>query len=119
MFTKIMKWISIAMLLLGILLMRTYSSDYRLFVIAFVIWAGATAVLVEAARSGKYLWMAAFFGVAAFFNPVWPIMLSPKMFLTLDLISLVLFMFSLTAVKTSPRLSIASITDTSAQAESL
>ena len=119
MFTKMMKWLSIVALLVLLVVLRRSSGDYRTFLIAFLVWAGATVVLVQAARNGKYFWMAAFLTIAVFFNPIVPISLSRNLFLTFDVISPVLFILALVALKTSPTLSIASITDRTPGSESL
>jgi hypothetical protein len=68
---------------------------------------------------GKYLWATAFLAVGVLFNPVLPIVLPRNTFVTLELVSLVLFAVSLAALKRTPRPSIASITDPTPGSESL
>jgi hypothetical protein len=54
---RIMKWVSIAALLLLLaMLWRSSSSDYRTVLAAFVVWAGAIVVLVQAVGTGNYVW---------------------------------------------------------------
>ena len=86
---------------------------------AVCVLAGAVAVLVQAVRASKYVWIGLFVVVACTFNPIPPISLSPSLFLVLDALTLVLFMVSLRGLGTKPRLSIASITDRTPGSESL
>ena len=116
MLTKIMKWISIAALLLA-LFWHPFAESGRL--LQFAVLAGAVAVLVQAVRAGKYMWIGLFAAVACIFNPIRPISLSPSLFLVLDALTLVLFMVSLRGLETKSRLSIASITDRTPGSESL
>jgi hypothetical protein len=114
--TNIMKWIAIVALFLAVLWRS--SADYRT-ILQFVVCAGATFVVLQAARSGKYLWAAAFSGIAVLFNPIVPVELSRGMFLWLDLTCLAMFLVSLASLKTRTRLSVVSITDPTPQSESL
>ncbi len=118
MFPKIMKWSSIAALLVLAILWRS-SADNRTFAAAFVVWAGAAVVLVQATQAHKYVWAAVFFAVCLLFNPIVPVLASRNSFLLLDLACLGIFMGSLSVLKTKPRLSIASITDRTPGSESL
>ncbi len=103
MLTKIMKWVSIAALLLA-LLWRS-SANYEL-VLELVVFASALLVVLQACRAGKYLWGAGFLAIAVLFNPIVPVVLSRKMFLWLGWVSLVTFLVSLAVLKRQPRLSI-------------
>jgi len=114
--TKIMKWISIAALLVS-LFWRPFG-EHRT-VLQFAVWVGAVVVFVQALRAGKYFWIGAYFAVAGLFNPIRPVAFSPSMFLILDAITLVLFLVSLDRLETKPRLSIASITDRTPGSEAL
>jgi hypothetical protein len=116
MFTKIMKWIAIAALLLG-LFWHPFAQSRKLLQLA--VLAGAVTVLVQAVRAGKYMWIGLFVVVACVFNPVRPISSSPSLLLILDALTLVLFMVSLQGLETKPRPSIASITDRTPGSESL
>jgi len=116
MITKLMKWIAMAALLLA-LLWHPFAESRRL--LQFVASAGAIVVVTQAFRAGRYLWVGMFLAVAALFNPIQPVALSPSVFLFLDAITLVLFMVSLRGLETKPRLSIASITDRTPGSESL
>jgi uncharacterized membrane protein YeiH len=66
--------------------------------------------MVQAAGSARYLWVAAFLAVGVLFNPALPISLPRKVFLAVDLLSLVVFVVSLATLKLKPRLSLASMT---------
>ena len=116
MLTKIMKWIAIAALLLG-LFWHPFAESRR--VLQLAVLAGAVAVLVQAVRAGKYMWIGLFVVVGCVFNPVRPFSFSPSLLLILDALTLVLFMVSLRGLETKPRLSIASITDRTPGSESL
>ena len=116
MLTKIVKWISIVALLLA-LFWQAFAESRRL--LQFAVLAGAVAVLVQAIRAGKYVWIGLLVAVASIFNPVRPMSFSPSVFLILDALTLVLFMVSLRGLETRRRLSIASITDRTPGSESL
>jgi hypothetical protein len=117
--TKLMKWGSIAALLVLVALNSRSLADYRTVLAALVVFAGSIVVLVQSTSRGKYLWAMAFLSVGVLFNPVLPIMLPRNTFVMLELVSLVLFAVSLAALKRSPRLSIASITDRTPGSQSL
>jgi hypothetical protein len=117
--TRIMKWVSVAALLVLLAVLWRSSADYRTVLAAFVVWAGAIVVFVEAAGAGNYVWAGTFLAVGALFNPVLPIMLPRNLFLGLDLACLVMFLLSLAIWKANPRLSIASTIDPTPRNESL
>lgn len=119
MLTKMMKWISIAALLLLSALSWNSTSDYRTVLAALAVCAGAVVVLAQSGSRGKYIWAAVFLAIAVLFNPVVPIALPRTWFVVLDLLSMVLFVWSLAALRTQTRLSIASITDRTPGSESL
>ena len=107
MVTKIMKWVSIAALLLGVLWRS--SPSYELL-LQFVVCAGAILVVLQAAGADKYLWAAGFSAIALLYNPIVPVTLSRNLFLWLNLLSLATFAVSLTVLKTKPMLSRLSLT---------
>jgi Family of unknown function (DUF6804) len=117
--TKMMKWISIAALLLLSVLSWNSTSDYRTVLAALAVCAGAVVVLVQSGSRGKYTWAAVFLAIGVLFNPVVPIALPRTWFVVLDLLCMVLFVWSLAALRTQTRLSIASITDRTPGSESL
>lgn len=112
----IMKWLSVVALLIA-LLWRS-SVDYR-FVIAFVVTVGAIAVITQAARERKYVWVAVFVTIATLFNPILTGTLPYQVHLWTDVVCLAGFTGSLVALKKKPILSIASITDRTPGSESL
>ncbi len=119
MLPKIMKLSSIAALLVLLAILWRSSADNRTFVAAFVVWAGAVVVLVQATQAHKHVWAAVFFAVCLFFNPIVPVLTSRNSFLSVDLACVGIFIASLSVLKTKRRLSIASITDRTPGSESL
>lgn len=99
MLTKIMKWVSVAALLLG-LLWRS-SPSYQLL-LQFVVSVGAILVVLQAARAAKYFWAIGFSAIAVLYNPIVPVALSRDIFLWLNFVCLATFALSLAVVKTIP-----------------
>ena len=116
MFTKSMKWVSIAVLLLAVLRLPTASYQILLEV---VVCFTALLVIRQEARSGKYFWAAGFVAIAVLFNPVWPVAFSRKTFLWLDSVCLMTFLVSLAILQRQPTLSMPSITNRTPGSESL
>ncbi len=116
MFTRIMKWVSVAVLLLAVL--RPPTGSYQVVFEVVVCMSGLVAA-TQAVRAGKYLWAAGFVAITVLFNPVAPVALARRTFLWLDLVCLMTFLISLAALKTQPILSIPSITDRTPGSESL
>ncbi len=118
MFATIMKSVSIAALLLTAMSWRS-APNYQLL-LDFVVCMGASVVVMQAARAKRYLWTAAFVGIALLFNPVVPV---PRptgdLFLLMIFVCLAPFAISLAALKTQPMISIPSITDRCPGSESL
>ena len=104
--TNLMKWLSIAVLLVGLLMPS--SMGYRI-VLGLVVCVAALAVAAQAFRTGKYLWSVGFGLIAVVFNPVAPFTFPGRMFLWLDLTCVATFAVSLAALKTKPLLSVAGI----------
>lgn len=102
MFTKIMKWICIAGLLLAVLWRP--SQDYQVL-LQFGVCGGALLGALHASRAGNYFWATAFAAIAVLFNPIAPFVFSITMFLWLDLICVATFAVSLAVLKPKPRLS--------------
>lgn len=118
MFTKLMKWLSIATLLLA--MFWRFSVGYQIL-LQFLVCASAVMVMLQAAVARKYFWALVFVAVAVLFNPVLPVALSGKAFPLVNLSCLAMFAVSLGVLKTQrkPRLSIPSITDRTPGSESL
>lgn len=111
-----MKWLSVVTLLVAVLWRS--SVDYR-FVTAFVVTIGAVAVITQAARERRYIWVAVFVTVATLLNPIFTGALPRHLSLWTDVVSLAAFAASLLLLKSKPILSIASITDRTPGSESL
>jgi hypothetical protein len=116
MHTKIMKWLSIAALLLAVL--RLPIGSHRV-VLEIVVCVSALLVVTQAIRADKYYWASGFSVIAVLFNPVVPIALSGNAFLWLDWVCLAAFLVSLVALKRQPTLSVPSITNPMPGTESL
>lgn len=95
--TSIMKWVSIAALVLAVLFRA--SAGYQT-VLQFVVCAGAVLVVVQAGRTGRYAWAAGFSAIALLYNPIVPVALSRSLFLVL--LSLAMFALSVAVLKTQP-----------------
>ena len=107
MFTKMMKWLSIVVLLPAVFWQP--SANYQLG-LQFVVCAGAALVALQAVRSEKYVWAIGFVGIAMLFNPFQPLTFSRAMFLSLGWVSVATFLVSLAALKAKPGLAMPSIT---------
>lgn len=107
MITKMMKWLSIVVLLPAVLWQP--SAGYELL-LQFVVCAGAALVVLQATRSEKYIWAIGFVGIAMVFNPFQPLAFSRAVFLALGWVSVVTFLVSLAALKAKPQLAAPSIT---------
>lgn len=114
--TMIMKYISIAALFTAV--SWRPSLDYRV-VLSFVITISAVAVITQAARVRKYVWVIVFGAIATVFNPVLTGALPTQAYWWTDLATLGAFAASLVVLKNQPILSIASITDRTPGSESL
>jgi hypothetical protein len=115
MLTTIMKHVAMAALITGMFWLPANLRGYLDFVIA----AAAVFVLVQAVNVRKYAWAAIFVLVACVFNPVQPIGFSFSVLVALEVISATLFAVSLVALRTSPRMTIASIIPTTPRSQSL
>ncbi len=116
MLTKIMKWVSVAVLLLAVL--RLPSESFQVL-LEIVVCVSGLLVVTQAVRRAKYFWASGFLEIAVFFNPVLPIALSRRIFLCLDWVCLAPFLLSLAALKRQPTLSMPSITGRTPGSESL
>src|SRR5258708_20686194 len=117
MLTEIMKWASVLALIVAVFSWHS-SVEFRIAV-QFIVCAGAGLVFVQAIRESQRLWAAGFFGIAVLFNPVVPVAFSHGIFLWLDAVCLTMFLVSLALLKTTPRLSVVSITDSGPRNQSL
>jgi hypothetical protein len=118
MLAKIMKWISSTALLLATVFW-SIALDYELL-LTVVVFMGAIVVLQQAVSERRFIWASGFAIVALVFNPAAPLFQATgDWFRMTALVCTALFAISLTALKTQPTLSIASITDRTPGSESL
>jgi hypothetical protein len=101
-----MKWVSIVVLLMGLL--ARSSTGYRI-ILDLVVCVSALVILSHAVPTDRYLWGAGFLSIALIFNPLAPLDLSGRMLFWLALACIATFAISLQAMKTKPMLSIAGI----------
>ncbi len=116
MLTKLLKWVSIAVLLLAGV--RLSPQSYQ-GLLEFIVCVSALLVATQAVYAGKYGWAAGFSTIAVLFNPAIPIVLSGKLSLLVNWICVAAFLVSLLALRTQPVLSIPSITNRAPRSESL
>jgi len=105
--TRIMKWLSITMLLLAVLQLPVANHPVLL---AIVVCASGLLVVAQAVRAGKYSWAVGFLVIAVLFNPVIPIARSGRDVLWLNGIGLAAFLAAAVAFKARPALTVPSIT---------
>jgi hypothetical protein len=116
MLATIMKYIAIASLVVGVVWHLT--PNLRSY-LDFVVAAAAVFVSVQAINLRKYLWVAALAVTFFLFNPFWSIGFSARTMVTLQIVAAAVFAISLQMLKTSPRMTIASITEANPRTESL
>lgn len=118
MYIQVMKWVSIAALLVAVLFWNS-GANYQLE-LNLVVSVAAVVVLVQAFQAKKYRWAAGFFMIAVLFNPALPVFrLAGGIGLALVLLSIAPFAISLIALKPHALLSIPSITDRTPGSQSL
>ena len=116
MYSKIVKWICVAVLVLAAAVIL---HGVPQILPQLVVCGGALFVMLEAFRSQKYLWAAAFALVALYFNPIVPFEFSRLASLPIQLACAAAFLASLRYVKPMPTMSLATITDLPPRGESL
>jgi uncharacterized protein DUF6804 len=116
MLTTIMKYVAIATLLAG--LFWQFVPNARIY-LDLLVAAGAVFVLVQAISLRKYWWVVGFGAITLLFNPIRPLELSFRTMVALQVLTAAVFAVSLQLLKTSPRLTIASITEANPRTESL
>ncbi len=116
MFTKIMKFVCV-----GVLLLAAFweVSAGAAIVLDILVCVGAITVATQAVTQPKYLWTAGFVAIAVLFNPIVPVVLSRAVFLWVDVACLLAFLVSLNALQRQPILSIPSITNRRPGSQSL
>jgi len=116
-----MKWITMAALLAAAMLWRSgVNSQLPQFLLGFVVCFGAGVVVMQAAQAKKHVWAGGFAAIALLFNPLVPVVpFNGEWGRWLVLLAIVPFAVSLAALKTTPLLSIASLTGRNPGSESL
>jgi|SRR5215831_7697372 len=116
--TKIVKWLSIAALLLTAVFWD-FAAKYQL-ALNVLISSAAILVFGQAIQAKKYRWAAGFVAIALLFNPAVPLFrLTGSVGLLLIVLSIAAFATSLAVLKSQPLLSIPSITDRNPGSQSL
>jgi hypothetical protein len=118
MLTMIVKWISLVASLLLAALSLSPRAGTGILLAGFVVFAGLVVTLVQAGAMRKYAWAVVLVPLAITSNPVAPIRMSPAVLLALSLSCAVTFAACLLFLRSTPRMTIASITD-SGPSESL
>ena len=121
MLTKIMKWTTMAALLLAAVLWNSAAnSQFPQFVVGFVVCFGAGAVVLQAVQAKKYVWAGGFAVLVLLFNPLVPVVpFYAAWGRWLVLLSIVPFALSLYTLRSQPLLSIPSITGRNPGSQSL
>src|SRR5437868_12873955 len=119
MVTRLMKFISAVALVALLPMLWKFPMGIATMAVAFLVWAGAVVVFVQAVATRRYMWAAGFTLIALAFNPISPVVISRATFVAIDVCSMAAFVSSLYFMKRTPRLSLASITDVTARSESL
>ncbi len=106
MITRSIIWISIAALLVAIF---ARSAGYQLL-LQLVISIGALWVVVQAVRTSRYFWAAAFAAIVVLYNPILPVALPTFMSFAVGVICLWAFGASLMMLKATEVPALASVT---------
>ncbi len=116
--TRIVKWVSIAALLLAAVFWSA-AANYQL-ALNVIVSLAAAVVAVQAVEAKKYRWAASFLVIALLFNPAIPVFgLAGGLSFFLIVLSIAPFALSLAALKPPRLLAVPSITDRSSESESL
>src|SRR5437867_10466077 len=106
--TKIMKWLSITMLLLAVLQLPVASHPVLL---AIVVCASSLLVVAQALRAGKYSWAVGSLAIAVLFNPAAPIARYARHILWINGVGLAAFLAAAVAYEAPPALTVLSLTN--------
>ena len=116
MLTRIMMWVSIAMVLLALLELPVTGEP---LLVEIVVCASGFLVIFQAFRSGQYLLATGFLPLIVAFSPISPIAISGPAFLWMNWIGLAAFLVAVIALKTDRVLSMPSITNRTPRRASL
>jgi len=111
MLTKIMMWVSIAVVLLALLELPLTSEP---LLVEIVVCASGLLVICQAFRAGQYLLAAGFLPIAMAFSPISPIAISGRAFLFLNWLGLAAFLVAVITLKTERTRSMPWITNRNA-----
>jgi hypothetical protein len=118
MHARVMKWFTIATLLVTVLFWR-FARDFRLE-LDLVVCVAAGIVMAQAYRAKRYSWVAGFLTIALVFNPIVPLFRpAGDIGLSIVVFAMVPFVMSLVALRARPIMSIPSITDRNPGSRSL
>ena len=106
--SSILKWFSVAALLLGLLL--SVSASYRIG-LEMAICGAAIVVIAQAVRIRKYAWATGLLVVSLLSNPALTIPFSHRLYMGVEWFSIAVILVSLEASRSVPRPSVFSITD--------
>jgi len=116
--TRLVKWLSIAVLFVAFVLWQwiaAYQLPFRV-----MICAAAAVVAVQASHSAKHRWTACFVSIALLFNPLISFFsLADKLGVVAIVLAGAAFSVSLSSLPSQPLLSMPSITDRNPGSESL
>jgi hypothetical protein len=118
MHTRVMKWFTIATLLLTVLFWES-ARDFRLE-LDLVVCVAAAIVVAQAYEAKRYGWAAGFVAIALIFNPLVPVFRPPgNTGFSIVVFSIVPFIVSLVELRPRPLMSMPSITDRTPGSRSL
>jgi hypothetical protein len=118
MHARVMKWLSVATLLLTVLFWKS-AKHFRLE-LDLVVSAAAAVVAAQALEAKKYYWVAGFFAIALTFNPLLPVFRpAGTTALSIVVFSIIPFVMALVELRPLPLMSIPSITDRNPGSRSL
>ena len=111
MLTKIMMWVSIAVVLLALLELPVTSEPV---LVEIVVCASGLLVICQAVRASQYLLATGFLPIAVAFSPISPIAISGRAFLFLNWFGLAAFLVAVITLKTERTRSMPWITNRNA-----
>jgi len=115
---RVMKWLSVATLLVTVLFWGS-AKNFRLE-LDLVVCAAAAVVVAQAMEEKKYYWVAGFLAIALMFNPLVPVFRpAGNTALSIVVFSIVPFVMALVELRPRPLMSMASITDRNPGSRSL
>jgi hypothetical protein len=111
MITTIVKWISLVASIVLATLSWSPRAGTGVLLVGFVVFAGLVVTLVQAGAKGKYGWSVVLIPLAILCNPALPVSMSSIALLVFNLSCAATFAACLFFLRSTPRMTIASITD--------